>query len=95
MKELVIYLIVQDLKHNILVLGLERMRLSGTEYYDLDIVSVVAKLMGLEKEKITDDWLNVYHKYMLEASKLEINHKVLGIEKVATDCYYSLLELSA
>jgi hypothetical protein len=63
-EEIIIHLIAQDMKHQYLISGLEQLGFTGGEKHDLDIVSVVANLMGIEKGKRTDRWTETYTKHV-------------------------------
>ena len=62
-KEHIVKLIAQDIKHNQLTNGLEKIGLTDNETYTLDIVSVILSMMNLPP---TDKILNFYHSEMLK-----------------------------
>ncbi len=64
-RELIISLIQQDIKHNMLMNGLYNLGLNDNQEYVLDIVSIVAEMMGIENGMVTDEWLDKYHSTML------------------------------
>jgi len=61
----IIKLIEQDIKHNQLLNGLNEIGLTENERYTLDIVWLVADMMGIEKTKLSERWLDLYHSTML------------------------------
>ena len=89
-EELIIHLIEQDLRHNILALGLENLQFSGVENYDLNLISAISSLMGIEKGETSDEWSITYHDYMLRASELKAGFEIDGLEELATECYDEL-----
>lgn len=91
-EEIIIHLIAQDMKHNILTVGLENIGLSGTERFDLDIVSVVARLMCVENP--SDEWLEVYNNYLVRAGGLKPDFKVKGLNELAKECYNFLISVN-
>jgi hypothetical protein len=64
-RDIVIKLIEQDIKHNQLLNGLNEIGLTDNERYTLDIVWIVADMMGIEKTKLSERWLYLYHSTML------------------------------
>lgn len=62
MKEIIIQLIVEDIKHNQLLNGLYAIGLSDNERYTSNIPLVVAQLMQKQPK---DYWLDTYHQTML------------------------------
>jgi len=64
-REIIIKLIEQDIKHNQLLNGLNEIGLTDNERYTLDIVWIVADMMGIDKTKLSERWLDLYHSTML------------------------------
>lgn len=64
-KEKIITLIAEDIKHNQLVNGLNSIGLTDNDQYTLNIVWIVAEMMGKPKGKVPDEWLDIYHQTML------------------------------
>lgn len=87
LQEMIIHLIHQDLRHNRLVLGIERMGFSGSETHFLDISKVVFELMENGAETVTDEQLDTYNGFMERA--LEVEESKLN--SLAQDCYKELL----
>ena len=88
-EEIIIHLIAQNMKHQYLISGLEQLGFTGGEKHDLDIISVVARLMGIENGKRTDRWTETYakHVYNLNAQD-EQQLKLLALE-----CFKALQQL--
>ena len=64
-RDIIIKLIEQDIKHNQLLNGLNNIGLTDNERYTLDIVWIVADMLGIDKSKVSDRWLDLYHSTML------------------------------
>jgi len=64
-RDIIIKLIEQDIKHNQLLNGLNKIGLTDNERYTLDIVWIVVDMMGIEKTKLSERWLDLYHSTML------------------------------
>jgi hypothetical protein len=64
-KEKVIALLVEDIKHNQLLNGLDSIGLWDHDRYTLELDILIADLMGYKHGMIPDSWLDVYHKTML------------------------------
>jgi len=61
--ELITELILQDLKHNQLVVGLDRLNLDAGCYHYLGILDLIQKLMGVP-DKLMDEFAATYMDYM-------------------------------
>jgi hypothetical protein len=85
MKETIISLIEQDIKHNQLLNGLYSIGLNDDDSYTLNLDIIISKLMG--NPKASDSWLSLYHKTMLE-----ISNSISGVEKrqIAEKLYVEL-----
>ncbi|MNK09782.1 hypothetical protein D3C87_277590 [compost metagenome] len=64
-KEKIISLIAEDMKHNQLLNGLESIGLSDNDRYVLSLDLFIAQLMGHDRGKIPDAWLDRYQQTML------------------------------
>lgn len=64
-RDKVIALIAEDIKHNQLLNGLESIGLNDNDRYTLSLDLVIAEMMGCPKGKVSDKWLETYHKTML------------------------------
>lgn len=90
-KDLIIQLIQQDLKHSQLTEGLRQMGLDDFGLYTLDILSIVAHLMNIPKEKITDRWAEIYGGFLDKAYQHEVADRGEELIPVAEKCYELLL----
>ncbi|MCR9171086.1 MAG: hypothetical protein NXI10_01230 [bacterium] len=64
-RDKVIALIAEDIKHNRLLNGLDSIGLNDNDRYTLSLDLVIADMMGYPKGKVSDNWLEMYHKTML------------------------------
>lgn len=92
-KTLIVDLIRQDMKHNQLILGLEKLGISGDYHHNLEIVNIVAQLMGIVQGNIRDEWCDVYFSYIHEAGKYDIEPKGENLRQLAEACYDNLCEM--
>ena len=91
-KELLIDLIQQDLKHNQLIIGLDKIGLEGSEMHNLRILEMVAKLMKVPKT-LQEDWTNAYMLCMEESVNYQITNRGESLKPLAEVCYNRLKQL--
>ena len=65
-REKIVALILEDLKHNQLLNGLDSIGFTDNNRYTLSIDTIVADMMGYSKGKIPDKWLSLYQSAMLD-----------------------------
>ena len=70
--ELVIEMILQDLKHNQLVLGLDRLNLDAGYCHYLGILDLIQRLMGIPNE-LMDDFSAIYMAFMQRGLEFPIS----------------------
>lgn len=68
-RDKIIALIVEDIKHNRLLNGLDSIGLNDNDRYTLSLDLVIASMMGYSKGKVPDKWLEAYHKTMLSVTQ--------------------------
>jgi hypothetical protein len=88
-QEIIIHLIAQDMRHQYLISGLEQLGFTGGDKHDLDIILVVANLMGIENGKRTDRWTETYAKHVYNINTQ--NGQQLKI--LALECFKALQQL--
>lgn len=91
-KELLIDLIQQDLKHNQLIMGLDKIGLEGSEMHNLRILEMVSKLMKVPKA-LQEDWTNAYMLCMEESVNYQITNRGESLKPLAEVCYNRLKQL--
>jgi hypothetical protein len=85
----IIEIIKEEMRFNQYVYALRKLGIEVYEF-DLDLMSIVAKLMGINTEYITDSWMELY---VTELSKCEsVPIKPLGknLYSLAEECYKAL-----
>lgn len=91
-KELLIDLIQQDLKHNQLIIGLDKIGLEGSEMHNLRILEMVSKLMKVPKP-LQEDWTSAYMLCMEESVNYQITNRGESLENLAEVSYIKLKQL--
>ncbi|HBF21803.1 MAG: hypothetical protein CMI36_15230 [Owenweeksia sp.] len=88
-KDLTIRLIQAYLKHNQLISALESIHLDTAGMYFINLVEIVAQLMGIEGEK-SDQWFTIYDSYMEHSYNYQVEDRGDNLLPVAEDCYNHL-----
>ena len=86
LEELVIELILQDLKHNQLLYGLDRLNLDAGYCHFLGILDLVQRLMEVPKELI-DDFADTYMDAMHRSLDFPISRSGEELRTLAAECY--------
>lgn len=89
LNELIIELILQDLKHNQLIVGLERLNLDAGYCHYLGILDLIQKLMGTP-DKLMDAFAATYMEYMKRCLEFPISRSGEELRELATECYECL-----
>ena len=92
-KNIIIHLIQQDLRHNQLLRGLEKLQLHCGECYELDIRRSIALLMGLPNGRIPDRFLQLYDTLMSECLHLPPDEHPEAFRQLAVYCYEQLYQI--
>jgi hypothetical protein len=85
-EEIVIHLILQDLRHNRVLLGLESIGLAGTETLFLDVFRVAVYLMEIDQQKLTEEVQDTYNAYLDAVLEVEFNK----LPELATEVFQYL-----
>jgi len=85
-KQLVIQLIIQDMKHEQLVGGLQQLGFQ-TDLHGSDISAIVAQLLGISENNITNDWLDVYMSFIRQSRQYTITDTGTSLLSLAETCY--------
>jgi hypothetical protein len=90
---IVIEIIRQDMRFNQYIYALRKL---GIEVYDfdLDLMSIVARLMNIEEEDITDAWMELYVKELSKSENVSIEALGKNLYPLAEACYKSLLNFN-
>ena len=89
-RELIIRLIEQDLRHNQLVLGLNKMELDSADFHELEISRIIGKLMGIPYGQLDDQWGNIYDSFMEQSLHYPVNEAKTRLKPLAEACYEQL-----
>ncbi len=88
--ELIIELILQDLKHNQLILGLDRLNLDAGFCHYLGILDLIQRIMGVSEDKV-DEFSATYMGAMNRCLDFPISRSGEELRPLARECY-SLLK---
>lgn len=90
-KDLILQLIHQDLKHNQLTGGLRQLGFDEFGLHSLNLMSIVARLMGMPEEESQDLWDNVYVSFLDEAHQYKVTDLGEELKPLAEKCYEMLV----
>ena len=85
-KTLIIQLIQQDLRHNQLTGGLRKTGLH-TDLHNLELLTVVARFMGIGREEVSDEWGEIYVSFLEKALDYPITERGNELLPLAEKCY--------
>lgn len=85
-KEIIIRLISEDMKYHRLTNALYKNEPIPNEY-DMDLLTVVAQLMGIKKGLLKDEWIDCY------MQKMNIEYSKVDALSLAEEAYVSLQEI--
>lgn len=91
-EDLAVYLILQDMRHFQFISRLEAVGFD-TETQVLDLATVVAGLMGLRREDITDDWCDAYVNFLHLATAQPMEGAGEALRPLAQQCYRQMLRM--
>ncbi len=89
--ELIIELIHQDLKHNQLILGLDRLNLDAGYCHYLGIMDLIQTLMGVQDDEM-DEFSGTYMAAMERSLEFPISRSGEELKPLAMECYKKLKE---
>jgi hypothetical protein len=90
--ELIIELILQDLKHNQLVLGLDKLNLDAGYCHFLGILDLIQRLMGVSEE-LNDDFCTAYMGFMQRCLEFPISRSGEELRPLASECFECLSKM--
>ncbi len=91
--ELIIELILQDLKHNQLILGLDRLNLDAGYCHYLAIMDLVQRLLDVPDE-LAEDFTACYMAFMNRCLEFPISRSGEELRPLAVACYNLLREIN-
>ncbi len=89
-EQIIIDLIVQDLKHSQLLYGLESIGLDGLSMHHLAILEIIYKLMHIPKEKTNHYLEETYASFMNRSLDYTITPNGESLEPLAKECYFRI-----
>lgn len=92
-EQLIIQLIQQDLKHNKLTQSLLEIGLVDGGLYDLEILTIVSQLMGVQNDTLMDSFTAIYCSFLCDMGKVNASTLDKEIPAVANHCYGMLKAL--
>jgi hypothetical protein len=90
-KPLILQLLICDLKHEQLLLGLKQAGFN-TDLRSLDIMDVVAELMGIPYDDLSDEWGMIYVSFMRKVRAYGLEGEEEYLKAYADACYVFLKE---
>lgn len=89
-KEIIIELIVQDLRYNQYTAALRKL---GIEIYgfELDFVTIIMKLMGIQE--CPDEWLDLYVSFLGRCEEIDTIPLGKNLYPLAEECYNVLIKM--
>lgn len=92
-EELIEELIMADMKHNQLIIGLRNLDLDSENHY-LGIYDLITELVGVSKSDGLDRLSEVYFQFMGHCEKYPITHLGEELRPLAQECYQAMVELA-
>lgn len=93
-KDLIINLIQCNMQHSQLVLNLENIGLEDrVGVFDINLLEIVAQLMGIKKTEIDDEWMETYLNFMYKAANYKVTRNGISLKSLAENCYEELKEV--
>jgi len=92
-RQLIIQLLIQDMKHEQLVSGLRSLGFDSN-LHGSDISAVVAELMGINATDMSMQWMDVYMSFVKKAGDYTITDTGSSLQALAETCYTFLLHTS-
>jgi hypothetical protein len=89
--ELVIRLLVQDMKHEQLLDALNKLGFE-TDRHTLDLFNIIAELMGIAENQASWAWSDIYMEYMNKALLYPVTLDGESLVPLAKECYEKLVK---
>jgi hypothetical protein len=89
-KNLIIQLLMQDMKHEQLIAALRKLGFESN-IHGLKILEIVAGLMGIAEEEISWEWSEGYVNFMSQVRKYKIKGSGKNLLPLARECYKFLI----
>jgi hypothetical protein len=89
-KELITRIILQDLKHNQLIKPIRDLGFDDSGVFSLDLLSIVAEMLEIPEEKVSEQWVSVYNDLMDRADNFPISDLGTELRPLAEEGYEML-----
>lgn len=90
-KEIILQLLIHDMKHEQLLAGLHRLGFESTLHHT-DLSETVAALMGLSEESMPQQWLDTYMAGLKKARNYRVTASGQNLLSLAEGCYELLVQ---
>jgi len=88
-KDIVIKLLIQDMKQEQLMSGMRELSFQS-DLHGSDISAIVAALMGIAEDDISEDWMEMYLSFIRKAKEYIITDSGTSLRSLAETCYVFL-----
>jgi hypothetical protein len=88
-RNLIIQLLVQDMKHEQLINGLSTLGFES-DFHSLELFFIIAELMGINKEQVSHNWTDTYMGFMQQVNNYPITKNGENLLPLAEACYHFL-----
>lgn len=92
-KEIIIRLIIEDMRYHQFQMALINAGMDAFNL-ELDLMGIVANLMGIASEDISDEWLALYYSELQKCESLPVEPLGKNLYALAEACYTSLKDFS-
>ncbi len=89
-KELIVRIILQDLKHNQLIKSLRNLGFDDSGVFSLDLLSIVACLQEIPEERLSEQRVAVYQNLKDKSTSLHISDLGSVLRELAGEGYHML-----
>src|SRR5689334_7720044 len=87
-KNIVVRLIIQDMKNYQLLQGLEKLGLSTENgLHTSSLLEIIAQLMGIPEQQLSDEWCETYMGFLGQSTRYEITTHGDNLQPLAEACY--------
>jgi len=88
-QNLIIQLLIQNMKHEQLMKGLSRLGFHS-EKYNMDLSGIVAELMGIPEIEMSWNWFYIYMDFLKKAGEYKTIDEGKNLLTLAETCYKQL-----
>ncbi len=89
-KDLIVRIILQDLKHNQLIKSLRDLGFDDSGVFSLDLLSIVAGIQEIPEEKLSEQWVAIYQNLMDKSTNFPASDLGTELKELAEEGYLLL-----